>query len=160
VHRSSRKCACRREIKAYNAAEPRTNLNVLDPQRTAHSRVLTDRDLCFWRFAGMDSTTRKGRRLSVLRSAAARTAAASAKCISGGRKARPLTTEGAGRETPAALEAASKFIGRPAASAQAGGVLPNPSFKRSTNGRPPAPGRWYAVHFHRPGAGVLPLAPA
>ena len=28
------------------------------------------------------------------------------------------------------------------------------------NGRPPAPGRWYAVHFHRPGAGVLPSSPA
>ena len=36
----------------------------------------------------------------------------------------------------------------------------NPSLKRSANGRPPAPGRWYAVHFHRPGAGVLPLSPA
>ena len=39
-------------------------------------------------------------------------------------------------------------------------VQPNPSLKRSANGRPPAPGRWYAVHFHRPGAGVLPLSPA
>ena len=38
-------------------------------------------------------------------------------------------------------------------------VRPNPSFKRSANGRPPAPGRWYAVHFHRPGTGVLPLSP-
>ena len=37
--------------------------------------------------------------------------------------------------------------------------MPNPSLKRSANGRPPAPGRWYAVHFHRPGAGVLPLSP-
>ena len=37
---------------------------------------------------------------------------------------------------------------------------PNPSFKRSANGRPPAPGRWYAVQFHRPGAGVLPSSPA
>jgi len=37
---------------------------------------------------------------------------------------------------------------------------PNPSLKRSANGRPPAPGRWYAVHFHRPGAGVLPSSPA
>jgi hypothetical protein len=37
---------------------------------------------------------------------------------------------------------------------------PNPSLKRSDNGRPPAPGRWYAVHFHRPGAGGLPLSPA
>ena len=39
-------------------------------------------------------------------------------------------------------------------------VQPNPSLKRSANGRPPAPGRWYSVHFHRPGAGVLPLSPA
>jgi len=38
-------------------------------------------------------------------------------------------------------------------------VGPNPSLKGSTNGRPPSPGRWYAVHFHRPGLGVLPLAP-
>ena len=39
-------------------------------------------------------------------------------------------------------------------------LMPNPSLKRSANGRPPAPGRWYAVHFHRPGAGVLPSSPA
>jgi hypothetical protein len=37
---------------------------------------------------------------------------------------------------------------------------PNPSVKRSANGRPPGPGRWYPVHFHRPGPGVLPLSPA
>ena len=37
---------------------------------------------------------------------------------------------------------------------------PNTSLKRSANGMPPAPGRWYAVHFHRPGAGVLPSSPA
>jgi len=39
-------------------------------------------------------------------------------------------------------------------------TAPNPSVKRSANGRPPSPGRWYAVHFHRPGLGVLPSAPA
>ena len=38
-------------------------------------------------------------------------------------------------------------------------VRPNPSLKRSANGMPPGPGRWYAVHFHRPGPGVLPLVP-
>ena len=37
--------------------------------------------------------------------------------------------------------------------------MPNPSLKRSANGRPPAPGRWYAVHFHRPGAGGTPSSP-
>jgi hypothetical protein len=39
-------------------------------------------------------------------------------------------------------------------------VRPNPSVKRSANGRPPGPGRWYAVHCHQPGPGVLPLSPA
>ena len=38
-------------------------------------------------------------------------------------------------------------------------VLPNPSFEARPNGKPPGPGRWYAVHFHRPGPGVLPLVP-
>jgi hypothetical protein len=39
-------------------------------------------------------------------------------------------------------------------------VRPNPSLKRSTNGRPPGPVWRYAVHFRQPGPGVLPLAPA
>ena len=39
-------------------------------------------------------------------------------------------------------------------------ALPNPSLKRSANGRPPAPGRWYGVHFRQPGPGVLPSSPA
>ena len=38
--------------------------------------------------------------------------------------------------------------------------MANPSLKRSANGRPPAPGLRYAVHFLSPGAGVLPLSPA
>ena len=38
--------------------------------------------------------------------------------------------------------------------------MPNPSLKRSANGRPPGPGRWHTVHFHRPGPGVLPSSPA
>jgi hypothetical protein len=37
---------------------------------------------------------------------------------------------------------------------------PNPSLKRSTNGRPPGPGLRYGVHFLSPGPGVLPLEPA
>jgi hypothetical protein len=36
---------------------------------------------------------------------------------------------------------------------------PNPSLKGSANGRPPGPGWWYAVHFHQPGPGALPLSP-
>jgi hypothetical protein len=39
-------------------------------------------------------------------------------------------------------------------------VRPNPSLKRSANGRPPGPAWRYAVHSRQPGPGVLPLAPA
>ena len=39
-----------------------------------------------------------------------------------------------------------------------GALMPNPSLKRSANGRPLGPVRWYSVHFHRPGPGGLPLA--
>ena len=33
-------------------------------------------------------------------------------------------------------------------------LKPNPSLKRSVNGRPSGPGLWYAAHFHRPGPGL------
>ena len=39
-------------------------------------------------------------------------------------------------------------------------TTPNPSLKRSANGRPPGPGLWHTVHFHSPGPGVLPSSPA
>ena len=39
-------------------------------------------------------------------------------------------------------------------------ALPNPSLKRSANGRPPGPGLRYAVHFLSPGPGGLPSSPA
>ena len=41
-----------------------------------------------------------------------------------------------------------------------GAALPNPSLKRSANGRPPGPGRRYVVHCRLPGPGVLPSSPA
>ena len=34
------------------------------------------------------------------------------------------------------------------------------SLKRSANGRPPGPGRRYAVHFRQPGPGGLPSSSA
>ena len=37
---------------------------------------------------------------------------------------------------------------------------PNPSLKRSANGRPPGPVWRYAVHFRQPGPSVLPSSPA
>ena len=39
-------------------------------------------------------------------------------------------------------------------------ALPNPSLKRSANGRPPGPVWRYAVQFRQPGPGVLPSSPA
>ena len=39
-------------------------------------------------------------------------------------------------------------------------ALPNPSLKRSANGRPPGPGPRYGVHFLSPGPGVLQSSPA
>ena len=39
-------------------------------------------------------------------------------------------------------------------------LMPNPSLKRSANGRPPGPGLRDAVHFLSPGPGVLPSSPA
>ena len=39
-------------------------------------------------------------------------------------------------------------------------VLPNPSLKRSANGRPPGPRSRYGVHFLLRGPGVLPSSPA
>jgi hypothetical protein len=41
-----------------------------------------------------------------------------------------------------------------------GPQVPNPSLKRSANGRPPGPGWRYTVDFRKPGPGVLQLAPA
>ena len=64
-----------------------------------------------------------------------------------------------GRTIAQRIGAAQQHATNPA-KALLGAARSNPSLKRSDNGRPPAPGRWYAVHFHRPGAGVLPLSPA
>jgi hypothetical protein len=47
-----------------------------------------------------------------------------------------------------------------APSTSAAPKTPNPSLKRSANGRPPGPGLRYGVHFLSPGPGVLPLSPA
>ena len=50
--------------------------------------------------------------------------------------------------------------GAQAMATSTGVVRPNPSLKRSANGRPPGPVWRYAVHFRQPGPGVLPSSPA
>jgi len=64
---------------------------------------------------------------------------------------------------PAAIKQSSfqrRLSGFIASNPSNNAVLPNPSLKRSANGRPPGPGLGYAVHFPSPGPGVLPLSPA
>ena len=64
---------------------------------------------------------------------------------------RAFTTCGAAGRTPTlVMRGAGKHRWAP----------PNPSLKRSANGRPPGPVWQYAVHFRQPGPGVLPLSPA
>ena len=73
----------------------------------------------------------------------------------GGLNAWHPTIAGAERE---AIEASNQEIAnsRYPASLRA---LPNPSLEARPNGRPPGPGRRYAVHFRQPGPGVLPSVP-
>ena len=58
-------------------------------------------------------------------------------------------------------EAASRMARMPnQPSRMSHALMPNPSLKRSANGRPPGPVWRYAVHFRQPGPGILPLSPA
>jgi hypothetical protein len=70
------------------------------------------------------------------------------------------TAIGPGRYSPARLRRPQRCI-KPAGSRDLlRKVRPNPSLKRSANGRPPGPAWRYAVHFRQSGPGVLPLSPA
>ena len=69
-------------------------------------------------------------------------------------------TAASGRENTVLLFVGKSWreYGQP--SGKACRAWPNPSLKRSANGRPPGPVWRYALHFRQPGPGVLPLAPA
>jgi hypothetical protein len=99
--------------------------------------------------------------IRLVRRAAAISAGASTRSRrGGGRNTKPATAGSAERKSnqcrPA--EATSPWSARVPRSPSA--ALPNPSLKRSANGRPPGPGLWHIVHHHSPGPGVLPLSPA
>jgi len=64
------------------------------------------------------------------------------------------------RSDPIATPWATDFAGTTNAQALNARMTPNPSLKRSANGRPPGPVWRYAVHFRQPGPGVLPSSPA
>ncbi len=78
----------------------------------------------------------------------------------GGLKTWRPRTSSADRLASAAEQQESPRLGTHAAAAQKCTALPNPSLKRSANGRPPGPGHRYGVHFLWPGPGALPLSPA
>jgi hypothetical protein len=71
---------------------------------------------------------------------------------SSGQRGTTCTSEMAPARTSRSLRSKSMRFGHTA--------TPNPSLKRSANGRPPSPVWRYAVHFRQPGLGVLPSSPA
>ena len=77
---------------------------------------------------------------------------------------RPGAKNGGVRNSPNAFfqtnAAVSRSHGTQGALGMSPHAVPNPSFKRSANGRPPGPAGRYAVHFLPAGPGVLPSSPA
>ena len=99
---------------------------------------------------------------------AARSALPSSGRRSAGRKqlAPPPSARLAGQRNPSANREVPRRVAQ-ARGHSAGAVRcrhrrprPNPSVEARPNGKPPGPGRWYAVHFHRPGAWRLAVGPA
>jgi hypothetical protein len=80
---------------------------------------------------------------------------------------RPGRAGGAGQQSPSSSTRIAQAISGPRvplpfnnqAVCHLRTAVPNRSFNRSTNGRPPGPCRRYAVHCLRPGPGTLPLSP-
>jgi hypothetical protein len=80
---------------------------------------------------------------------------------------RPGRAGGAGQQSPSSSTRIAQTISGPRvplplnnqAVCHIRTAVPNRSFNRSANGRPPGPSWRYAVHFRQPGPGVLPLSP-
>ena len=70
----------------------------------------------------------------------------------------PASTARSGKQPTSRARVTKTYWAK--ATSPTGTPLPNPSLKRSANGRPPGPGLWPTGHFHSPGPGVPPLAPA
>ena len=179
----SRKCACRRELNSHDAAEPRDvrhrSLHVSEREVGQESPVRANPHHCLVHQAqgrnGLGRPSAKKHRTAVPhRSANLR------------RKGR-LSVSSSGRHNQQChpwpkrvrrLGCVASHSRQRGAGSLCGGprritgpcqahlpqlphaVLPNPSLKRSANGRPAGPGLRYGVHFLSPGPAVLPLSPA
>ena len=184
VRHPSRVSACRRELNNHDAAEPRDYRlpAVRPPQQMVSEQSRIGASLCQVTHHGVQS--RRGR----WESQAGRLGAAVPHRTSGLRGKHWTSISSSGRRgqqgqvfpRPVVRRlkyAASYGQQRGAGSFCAGpheiagpwqahrlwpfrAALPNPSLKRSPNGGPPGPGRWYGVHFHQPGPGVPPLVPS
>ena len=175
--------ACRRELNSHNLAEPRRE-NHADRHagyRASPVREQFEREVVSYSYRSRIQTygTRKENDLApqhqieppncvgnadfqLVRRAAAASNTAVEHCRQQRRyeyTACQAQQRGAGGDwcTPPGVTGASQaHLQRTAGAAP----LPNPSLKRSANGRPPGPVWWYAVHFHQSGPGVLPSSPA
>ena len=165
----SRKCGLRREQSSHKAAQPRAHRAAFSSAGSGraelvHCEIVSAKRACTAqpirkRFAGgtvgpcgtlghfgssICHSPPPARRWP--RSAACRMAGANFGCSRPVRFARLVMPRAISGATPCCL-------------ANRGAALPNTSLNRSSNGRPPGPGRGYGVHFHQPGPGVLPLLP-
>jgi hypothetical protein len=172
---SSRFSACRREPNSHDAAEPRVLASLQQrpaPRASADGRLrehgsrVTSRGAAGARDKGPPCQVELPHCVggpgnqSVCRAAAAGTAATGAGQVR--RRLEYAPRHGLQRGAGGAW-GAPRGITRPWQAHRQrihGAALPNPSLKRSANGRPPGPGRRYAVHSRQPGPGVLPSSPA
>ena len=183
MRHSSRKCAYRRELNSHDAAEPR---DVRRPSPRTPEPAVAERG---WIGTNLPTARgRQARRRNRRgKSPAGGQRTAVPHQTTGLRRKRWSSVSSSGRrgrhcqprpERVRRLECVASHVQQRGAGSLGGGpsevtgpwqahrprsphaVLPNPSLKRSANGRPPGPGRRYGVHFRQPGPGVLPLSPA
>ena len=180
---SSRKCACRRELNSHDAAEPREvrhlSLHASEQVVAEQSPIRANLCRCLVDQArgrnGLGKPSAKRHETAVpnrttgLRwkhwfsvSSSGRRSQQCQRWPERVRRLERVASHGHQRGAGSGRGGPSKVTGPCQAHRQRSprAVLPNPSLKRSANGRPPGPVWRYAVHFRQPGPGVLPLSPA
>ena len=175
MYHSSRVSAFRRELNSHDAAEPRilvcsphcpTRKVPADVKLVERGRGVMSRAAANWNYMAppchLEPPHCVGRpaNQSVRGATAASTAASSRGPLRRRHEdaARHGRQRGAGGDCCAPAGVARPWQAHRQRSS--GAALPNPSFKRSANGRPPGPAGRYAVHFLPAGPGVLSSSPA
>ena len=173
---SSRISACRRELNSHDAAAPRilsgpplraTQRPSAKCKFTEHESRVMSRAVANWNYMAppchLEPPHCVGR--PAIRSVRGAAAASTAASTRGPSRRRLEYAACHGRQRGAGGDCCAPTGGatRPwqlHRQRSSGAALPNPSFKRSANGRPPGPAGRYAVHFLPAGPGVLPSSPA